>query len=160
VAEKLIKITSGKDVKDGDLLQATAQKVTRSGPEGATLVLEGNAKLVYSRQGKKIDVSTDLLSVSLLTGQVISELNAPKAVTPIPPPGCTTSAPLPSVTAPPAFRKPSPYEARPPLPSPGTPRNDGPPATGSPPPAAPPPPATAPLSLRPANPDGTGRFIY
>src|SRR5262249_53933775 len=33
IADKLIKITSGTDVKDGNFLQATAQKVTRSGAE-------------------------------------------------------------------------------------------------------------------------------
>jgi hypothetical protein len=139
VVDKLIKITSGKDVKDGDFLQATAQKVSRIGAEGATLVLEGDAKLVYTRQGKKIDVSTDLLSVNLMTGQVISELNAPKPATPIPPSdGDGSSAPPPPVTAPPAFRKPSPYEgSTQPLTSTGTPRCDAPPVTGSPPPAPP-----------------------
>ena len=47
-------------------------------------VQEGNAKLVYSRKGKKIDVATDLLQVNLSTGQVISELNASKPVTLLP----------------------------------------------------------------------------
>lgn len=92
VAEKEIRLASGKDVKGGDLLQASAQKITRMGVEGATLVLEGNAKLVYVRQGKKIDVSTDLLSVNLSTGQVISELEV-KPVKPVPPPILTPAAP-------------------------------------------------------------------
>ena len=64
------------------ILHASAQTVKRIGDEGATLVLEGDAKLVYVRGGKKIEVSTDLLSVNLLTGQVISELEL-KPVTPI-----------------------------------------------------------------------------
>jgi len=94
VNEKLVTITSGKKTCPGmccmqsagsstDCLQASAQKVRRIGAEGATLVLEGNAKLLYVRQGKKIDVATDLLQVNLSTGQVISELEM-KPVTPLP----------------------------------------------------------------------------
>jgi hypothetical protein len=91
VSGKLIKITSEKDVKGGTILHASAQTVKRIGAEGATLVLEGDAKLVYVRGGKQIEVSTDLLSVNLLTGQVISELEL-KPVTPILPQAPTTTA--------------------------------------------------------------------
>jgi hypothetical protein len=91
---KLVKITSAKDVKDGTILQASAQTVKRSGAEGATLGLEGDAKLVYVRGGKKIEVSTDLLSVNLLTGQVISEMEL-KPVTPILPPAPLATTPQP-----------------------------------------------------------------
>jgi hypothetical protein len=98
IADKLIKIASGKDVKDGDFLLATAQKVTRTATDGAQLVLEGNAKLVFVRKNKKIEVSTDLLSVNLSTGQVLSEMDAPKPVAPVQ----DRTAPIPGTTAPPA----------------------------------------------------------
>jgi hypothetical protein len=100
---KVVRMTSGKDVKDGDILQATARKVTRTGSEGTTLVLEGDGKLVYVRKGKKIDVSTDLLSVNLSTGQVISELNAPTPMMPPPPTPAVrpTDAPPVPATVPP-----------------------------------------------------------
>lgn len=92
VAEKLVTITSGKQCpglcctpsgSSMDCLRASAQKVRRVGAEGATLVLEGGAKLVYVRGGKKIEVATELLQVNLLTGQVISEMEL-RPVQPIP----------------------------------------------------------------------------
>ena len=87
--EKLIKVTSGSDVKDGNFLQATAQKMTRTGAEGATLVLEGGAKLVYVRKGKKLEAAAESISVNLSTGQVVSEMGAMPAaencVRPAPP---------------------------------------------------------------------------
>src|SRR5207247_3764802 len=95
VAGKLIRIASGKDVKEGSFLQASAEKVTRTATDGAQLVLEGNAKLLYVRKSKKIEVSTDLLSVNLSTGQVLSEMDAPKLRTPCC--GSTPSTPAPVV---------------------------------------------------------------
>jgi hypothetical protein len=95
VCESLIRLTSGKqEGRSSDFLQATAQKVSRTGPDGATVVLEGNARLVYVRKGKRIDVSTDLVSVNLATGQVISEMDVPKMVTPVQPCCGTGSVPL------------------------------------------------------------------
>jgi hypothetical protein len=67
VANNLIKISSGKDVKEGSFLQASAEKITRTATDGAQLLLEGTAKLLYVRGGKKIEVNTDLLSLNLLT---------------------------------------------------------------------------------------------
>ncbi len=108
IADNLIKITSGKDVREGSFLQASARKVTRTGADGAQLVLEGEAKLLYVRKGKKIEVSTDLLSVNLSTGQVLSEMDAPKLVTPLPPSTGTGSsdAPPPPVSSPPVSSSP------------------------------------------------------
>src|SRR5438874_6391813 len=68
VVDGAVQVNTGKEVKEGCFVQASAKKVSRIGPDGATLVLEGNAKLVYSRKGKKIDVATDLLQVNLSTG--------------------------------------------------------------------------------------------
>src|SRR5262245_40662917 len=112
VCENQIRLTSGKEEgRSSDFLRATARKVSRSGPDGATVILEGNAWLVYVRKGKRIDVSTDLVSVNLATGQVISEMDAPKpapviqpcfvtgSVPPACPPTpsiCTPSAPVPA----------------------------------------------------------------
>ncbi len=125
IADKLIKITIGKDVKDGDFLQATAQKVTRTGTEGGTLVLEGSAKLVYVRKGKKLESAAEGISVNLSTGQVVSEMgampaaedgNRPGVVSPLPPsvpsgsvspgypvsPGIPYGSPTPSLSASPS----------------------------------------------------------
>jgi hypothetical protein len=102
IADKQIKITSGKDVKDGDSLQATAQKVTRVGAEGATLLLEGGAKLVYVRKGKKLEAAAEGISLNLATGQVVSEMGAmPAAQDCVRPPVPTAPLPLPGTPAPP-----------------------------------------------------------
>jgi len=97
---KEVRLTSGKDGKEGDVFQATARSVTRTGPEGATLILKGGAKLVYVRKGKKIDVSTEMVSVNLWTGQVISEMDAPERAQPAPPaiiPGAPPASAVPPV---------------------------------------------------------------
>lgn len=97
VAEIQIRIALGKDCKDADCLQATADRVTRSGADGALLTLEGNAKLLFVRKGKKVDVSADRVSVNLATGQVVSDL-APQPVPTVQPcsgPACpSTPAPV------------------------------------------------------------------
>jgi hypothetical protein len=96
VSDKLIRLGSGKEEgRSSDFLQASAQKVSRTGPNGATLVLEGNARLLYVRNGRRIDVSTELLSVNLSSGQVISEMNPAKPARPTQPNCCKGSAPLP-----------------------------------------------------------------
>jgi hypothetical protein len=105
VSDNLIRLSAGSEAcKSSCHLQATARKVSRTGPNGATLVLEGDATLSYSQNGKKIAVSTDLLSVNMVSGQVISEMQV-KPVTPVTPcygtssvpakcpPACTPAAP-------------------------------------------------------------------
>jgi hypothetical protein len=136
VADKLIKITSGKDVKEGSFLQASAQKVTRTSTDGAQLILEGDAKLLYVRKGKKVEVSTEVLSVNLLTGQVISELDAPRPATPVPP--TTTDGPAAPPPPPPTAPATDPLTSPKSLRGAGTElRTDGPPpglpATSTPP---------------------------
>jgi len=74
VNDKLIKITSGSDIKDGTFLQATALRASRSGPDGAVVTLQGDAKLVYVRKGKKLEASAEAISVNLATGQIVSEM--------------------------------------------------------------------------------------
>src|SRR5205823_1265105 len=69
-----------------DTLRASADRVTRSGPEGMTLTLEGNASLMLVRKGKKADLVAERISVNLTTNRVESEL-----------PGCT---PPPKTTSP------------------------------------------------------------
>jgi hypothetical protein len=110
VAGKLIKISSGKDIKDASFLQASAEKVTRTATDGAQLLLEGNAKLLYVRGGKKIEVNTDLLSVNLLTGQVLSEMDTPKPTLP-PALGPASPPPAPSSPLPPLVAPPPPVQA-------------------------------------------------
>src|SRR5439155_26371420 len=94
VSDNVIRLTSGTDAP-GCLvfLQASAQKVTRIGPDGATLVLQGTAKLVYVHRGKKIDLSSDQISVNLTTGQLIIETEPPQPVPqPYVQPCCTTGS--------------------------------------------------------------------
>ena len=67
-------------------------------------MLEGDARLVYVHQGKRIRVSTDLLSVNLASGQVICEMQV-KPVTPVTPCCVTGSAPA---QCPPACALPAP----------------------------------------------------
>jgi hypothetical protein len=74
VADNLIKITCGKDVKEGDFLRAVARKVSRTGAEGSTLVLQGNAKLEFIRKGKKFEAAAEVITVNLVTGQVVTEM--------------------------------------------------------------------------------------
>ena len=94
ISDNVIRLTSGTDAP-GCLvfLQASAQKVTRIGPDGATLILQGTAKLVYVRRGKKIDVSSDQISVNLTTGQLVIETEPPRPVPqPSVQPCCTTGS--------------------------------------------------------------------
>ena len=102
VKGEMICLSAGNEsCKSACFLEATARKVSRIGHDGATLVLEGDAKLTYARGGKKVDVTTDLLSVDVSSGQVICELNAPQPTVPVTPccaeTGPRTGPPAPSV---------------------------------------------------------------
>jgi hypothetical protein len=72
-----IQLSSGKDAPGGTFLQASADRVTRTGQEGSIVGLEGNAKMVYARGGKKADISADRVSVNLMTGQIVIDMDAP-----------------------------------------------------------------------------------
>jgi hypothetical protein len=100
VVDKRIQIVGGKDSKGSTILQATAERVIRSGAEGALMTLEGNAKLVYARNGHKADVCAERISVNLVTGQIVAEMDAPRSVTPIQPAGSSypVSPPAPTTT--------------------------------------------------------------
>jgi hypothetical protein len=87
VVGKQIQIAAGKDCKGGTLLQGTAERLTRTGVEGALLTLEGSAKLVYVRNGHKAEISADRISVHLAAGQIVTDMDVPKPVTPVLPPG-------------------------------------------------------------------------
>jgi hypothetical protein len=61
----------------GENFRASADYVTRNGPEGCQLVLTGNAHLTLTRQGKqRAEVTAELVVVNLLTGQVEASLGA------------------------------------------------------------------------------------
>jgi hypothetical protein len=61
-----------------DNLRGSADRLARIGPDGATLVLEGNARLQCLRRGKKAEVATDRITVNLTTGHMENELGAPQ----------------------------------------------------------------------------------
>ena len=102
VKGEAIRLSAGNEAcKSTCFLEASARKVSRTDANGATLVLEGDAKLTYARGGNKVDVTTDLLSVDVSSGQVICELNAPQPTVPVTPccaeTGPRTGPPAPSV---------------------------------------------------------------
>jgi len=101
VAGKQIRVASGKEGEGSDSLRGTANCVTRSGVDGALLTLEGNAKLVYVRQGKKAEVSADRVSVNLASGQVVGEMGSSQMVTPVSGPAtpCPSTTGVPCVPA-------------------------------------------------------------
>ncbi len=99
VAGQRIQIAGGKDTVGSTFLQASADRVTRTGAEGAVVSLEGNAKLVYARNGKKADISADRIAVNLATGQITSEMDVPQQVTPIIPPPVQPVGTCPSTPA-------------------------------------------------------------
>jgi hypothetical protein len=68
-----------------DYLRGSADRVTRRGPDGAVVSLEGNAKLTFSRKGTKAEVTANRISVNLATGQV--EVEGAGSTAPPPPPG-------------------------------------------------------------------------
>lgn len=83
VMGKQISITGGKDEARDYLLRGTGDRLTRSGVDGALLTLDGHAKLLYVRQGKRAEVSADHISVNLASGQVVSEMGWPQVITPV-----------------------------------------------------------------------------
>jgi hypothetical protein len=96
VSGKHIRMRSGTDGAASPIFfEATSQRVTRAGPDGATVVLDGDAHVVYARKGKKIDVSADRISVNLVTGQLVIETEPTPPITVQP--CCTTG----SATVPP-----------------------------------------------------------
>ena len=83
---------AGKQVQvRGSLLRATADRLTRGGADGANLVLEGNVRLNYRRNGKRAEVCADRVAVNLVSGHVEVDLGA-TAPNPEPPPPPVTPA--------------------------------------------------------------------
>ncbi len=82
-----------------DSLRGSADRVTRSGPEGAVLTLEGNAKLTVVRGGKHAELVADRVSVNLSNGHVEADVTTPPPPATPPPPSCpVTPAPTTPVT--------------------------------------------------------------
>jgi hypothetical protein len=90
-----------------DSLVGSALRVSRNGPKGCVLTLDGDATLTLVRQGKKAEITADRVSVNLVTGQVEGQIGHPPQepqvvpCTNSPPPGppadpvptCTTASP-------------------------------------------------------------------
>jgi hypothetical protein len=71
----------------GENFRASADSVTRNGPEGCQLVLTGNAHLTLTRQGKqRAEVAAEHIVVNLLNGQVEATLGAATPPVTVPPP--------------------------------------------------------------------------
>jgi hypothetical protein len=98
VSGKRIQIACGKDAPGSILLQASGDRLSRSGAEGSIVTLEGGAKLVYVRNNKKAEISADRASVNLMTGQIVSDMDVPQQVTPVMP--CVDSVPCPAAPTP------------------------------------------------------------
>jgi hypothetical protein len=82
-------------VKGADCLDGVAERVTRTGGDGSVLVLEGKAKLLCMRKGKKAEIAADRILVNVTTGHIETELSWQQAlpqVTP-PPPGIVPVTP-------------------------------------------------------------------
>jgi hypothetical protein len=84
-----------------DAIQLSGDRVSRSGPDGALLTLEGNAKLLCIRKGKRAEMAADRISFHLITGHIDCEMGeqppAPGIVPcgtsmPCTPPKCTTGS--------------------------------------------------------------------
>lgn len=103
LAGKQVRITSGKDVKNADTLDGTADRVVRSTTDGGFLTLEGNAKFFCSRHGKKMEATADRISINLTTGQIVSEMG-PQLPVPQLQPVYTPECPV----LPPTFPAPAP----------------------------------------------------
>ena len=84
-----IHLAAGKDSVGACSLQAVADRVTRTGWEGSLVTLEGNATLVYVRNGKKADIAADRIAVNLPTGQVTVDMDVPQPVATPPAPVLT-----------------------------------------------------------------------
>jgi hypothetical protein len=74
-----------------DALQLSADRVSRSGPDGALLTLEGNAKLLCIRRGKRAEMAAEQISFHLVTGHIDCEMGQQPPAPAIVP--CGTSAP-------------------------------------------------------------------
>ena len=92
-----LKVVSGTDCINGTFLQANADRVTRTGVDGALLTFKGNAKLVFARQGKKADVSADRVSLNLATGQITCDMGTQPVYPPAP--GSNIPCPVTPVTS-------------------------------------------------------------
>lgn len=101
LAGKQVRITSGKDVKNADTLDGTADRVVRSTTDGGFLTLEGNAKFFCSRHGKKMEATADRISINLTTGQIVSEMG-PQLPVPQVQPVYTPDCPIPPTVPAPA----------------------------------------------------------
>src|SRR5262249_17384372 len=88
VEGKQVQLRAGADCRDGgdrDCFGASADRVTRGGPGGATLTLEGKAKLRWTRKGKSTEAAAGGVAVNRLSGHVEAEVGAPPAIAPPPP---------------------------------------------------------------------------
>jgi hypothetical protein len=83
-----------------ETLRGTSDRVSRSGPDGQVLTLEGNARLVVVRKGKRAELVSDRIAVNLATGRVEADLggSTPPAA---PYPAVTPCAPPPPPPLPP-----------------------------------------------------------
>jgi hypothetical protein len=96
---KQVHVRSGPSAQTADALRGDADRVSRSGPDGVVLTLEGHAKLTVVRNGKRAEVASDRIAVNLATGHVEADLGveAPAPTAPVlcpvnpssPPPGST-----------------------------------------------------------------------
>ncbi len=112
VSARQVQVSCGKAGEGKDCLQGSATRVTRCGPDGAVLALEGNAKLCCVRKGKRAEVSAERIVIHLGTGHIESEMDwqqpPPPPVMPVTPPvspvvpcsplGPTTATPLTSLS--------------------------------------------------------------
>jgi hypothetical protein len=57
-----------------DAIQLSANRVSRSGPDGAILTLEGNAKLLCIRKGRRAEVAAEWICLHLVTGHIDCEM--------------------------------------------------------------------------------------
>jgi hypothetical protein len=89
VVGQAVQVTSGEKGQEGGSLKATAERLTRSGPGGAILHLEGNATVCYVRNGKRAEVSGHTVTVNLVTGRVEVEMDSPQPTPPSSPPPTT-----------------------------------------------------------------------
>jgi hypothetical protein len=81
-----------------DTLKGTADRVVRSGPDGAVVTLEGNARLTVARKGTQAELVSPRISVNLASGHVEAEITGQLVPTTPPiPSGPVTPGPLPSV---------------------------------------------------------------
>src|SRR5262245_9975720 len=89
-----------------DSLVGKALQVSRSGPQGCVLNLEGEVTLSLVRKGKKADLTAERISVNLLTGLLEAQVGHPPQFgspgRPVPPVSARTAATVPAPTPSPA----------------------------------------------------------